>query len=114
MVALVLREHEMTDNRVLSDEQRESIEKRAHILYSQGDKKLVEAAISDTEQAVLQSPRVQQWKKDAERYQYAKSGTSSGKVDICITRKNWHESDHVILCEDRADIEIDAAMETKP
>lgn len=101
----------MTDNRVLSDEQ---IEKEWSITpcidTPNGGVHLGRAI----EQAVLQSPQVQQWRKDAERYQYAKTESSAGKVDICITRKNWHESDHVILCGDSADIEIDTAMEKKP
>ncbi len=58
----------MTDNRILSIEQRDEIEKRAHFLYALGDMGLVEAAIANTEQAVLQSPEIQQIMKDAEMY----------------------------------------------
>lgn len=83
----------MTENRVLSDEQRDSIEKRAHILYSQGDKKLVEAAISDTEQAVLQSPQVLQWRKDAERYQYLRDECNEYEVFEALFEEPPHRWD---------------------
>lgn len=34
------------------------------------------------EQAVLQSPEVQAWKKDAERYQFCRSQTSPAEIHI--------------------------------
>lgn len=101
----------MTDNRILSDEQRDSIEKRAHILYSHADKKLVEAAIANTEQAVLQSPQVRQWRKDAERYRAwrdAMLSENSSFLDELVTA--LPESPRISTGED-VDAAFDVVME---
>jgi hypothetical protein len=107
----------MTDNRVLSDEQRDSIEKRAHILYSQGDKKLVESAISDTEQAVLQSPQVQKWRKDAERYRWLRNDSLDIYFGHDVLAPVVFNADDAFnhgddaLVGDSLDKAVDAAME---
>lgn len=104
----------MKDNRVLSDEQRDSIEKRAHILYSQGGKKLVEAAISDAEQAVLQSPEVVAMRRDAERWRYwcewfETEGMDSDEAYPPRVDVIWHKAPNLTFIE-----ALDAAMEKKP
>jgi hypothetical protein len=63
--------------------------------------------------AAMQSPDVQTWKKNAERYRHATKPESDGSVDICITRVDWacDPASYRVLTGKLADAEIDLAME---
>ena len=52
-------------------------------------------------------------RKDADRYRFIRSDVSSGEQDICIVKKYWGmvQGSDVILELDKADFQIDAAME---
>lgn len=102
-----------TSPKILTDEQIREIALTAGCDPERDDGALVAQLIRLAEQAVLQSPEMQAWKRDAERYHHL--------VD------SWFDNDHscnFILMnqmppdayENKADIDedIDAAMEVKP
>ena len=92
----------MTNKTVLSDEVRQEIKHR----YFQGIANNTPVCLMElTEQAVLQSPEIQQLRKDAERYRWLRS--AGVMTDFSKASIHWKH-------DERLDFFIDAAMEVKP
>lgn len=70
--------------------------------------KNVKQCLYNLEQALLQSSKLQQLRKDAERYRWLKDPNS--KL-ICIVALKTNSKDDVVLILDDADRAIDTAME---
>ncbi|GEM_PF-2637327 len=97
----------MLNKTVLSDEVRQEIKHR----YFQGIANNTPVCLMElTEQAALQSPEIQQMRKDAERYRYLRGYKGHKATGVLLKGILFNGQEP----NARVDEVIDAAMEQKP
>jgi len=103
----------MTNKTVLSDEKLEAAA-RNHGTGGWQTLASMKVFAREIEQAVLQSPEIQQALKDAGRYRWLRNEAWAGSAHNKPQVKVTFYGDTTILAEEAVDETIDAAMEQKP